>query len=103
LVVNIAYSSQSSGITYYNDGSNIVGYSNYIIIRSKMSDPATGSVVPTTFGLLSNTNNNTFLGTLCPTALSGGRLINLSHQVSLVFRVITRDLDPTTRLRPDNM
>jgi hypothetical protein len=103
LVVAIAYSNLSGGTTYYNDGSNIVGYSNYIIIRSKMTDPATGSVVPDTFGKLATAANNTFLNSLCPTSISGGRLINLSHQVSLVFRVITRDLDPTTRIRPDNM
>lgn len=103
LVVSIGYSGQSGPTTYYYDGSNIVGYSNYIIIRSKMSDPASGSVVPDTFGRLSSSNNNTFLNTLCATAISAGRLINLSHQVNLVFRVITRDLDPTTRLRPDNM
>ena len=103
LVVAIAYSNLSGGTTFYNDGSNIVGYSNYIIIRSKMTDPATGSVVPDTFGKLATAANNTFLNSLCPTSISGGRLINLSHQVSLVFRVITRDLDPTTRIRPDNM
>ena len=98
LVVQIAY----SGATY-TDGANSVGYANYIIIRSKMVDPTTGSTSVDTFGKLGSTANNTFLTTLTPTDAATGRLINLSHQTTLVFRVITRDLDPTTRLRPDNV
>lgn len=100
LVVEIAYS--AAGPTY-TDGANAVGYANYIIIRSKMVDPTTGSTAVDTFGKLDGTANNTFLNTLTPTDGATGRLINLSHQTTLVFRVITRDLDPTARLRPDNV
>lgn len=86
------------------DGPNSVGYANCIIVRSKMADPTTGSTSVSTFGNLGAAANQTFLNTLyTTTTLSGGRLINLSHQTTLVFRVITRDLDATTRLRPDNM
>ena len=99
LVVQIAY---SSGLTF-TDGANAVGYANYIIIRSRMVDPTTGSTAVDTFGKLDTTTNNTFLDTLSATDGATGRLINLSHQTTLVFRVITRDLDPTTRLRPDNI
>jgi hypothetical protein len=97
LVVQIAYS--GAGPTY-TDGPNSVGYANYIIIRSKMADPTTGSTSVGTFG---NIANATFLPTLTPTDGATGRLINLSHQTTLVFRVITRDLDATARLRPDNV
>jgi hypothetical protein len=68
-----------------------------------MSDPLKGGTDPDTFGRLDSTANNAFLSTLTATDGIAGRLINLSHQTTLVFRVITRDLDPTTRLRPDNM
>jgi hypothetical protein len=100
LVVQIAYSSAGPA---YTDGANSVGYANYIIIRSKMVDPTTGSTAVDTFGKLDAGANQTFLNTLTSTDGATGRLINLSHQTTLVFRVITRDLDPTTRLRPDNI
>lgn len=105
LVVGIARTqiTPSDATVYYKDGPNIVGYANYIIIRSKMKDPVLGFTDPDTFGLLNNSDNNTFLNTLCPTGVQTGRLLNLSHQTTLVFRVITRDLDPTTRIRPDNL
>jgi hypothetical protein len=100
IVVQIGYESPSNTFV---DGVNSVGYANFIIIRSKMVDPTTGSTSPDTFGKLSGSDNNTFLGTLTDTNGATGRLINLSHQTTLVFRVITRDLDPSARLRPDNV
>lgn len=100
VVVQIAY---QSGATAVSDGANSVGYANYIIIRTRMTDPSKGSTTPDTFGRLGSTANNTFLNTLTSTNGATGRLINLSHQTTLVFRVITRDLDPSTRIRPDNM
>jgi len=100
IVVQIGYENPSST---FIDGVNSVGYANFIIIRSKMVDPTTGSTSPDTFGKLSGSDNNTFLGTLTDTNGATGRLINLSHQTTLVFRVITRDLDPSARLRPDNV
>jgi hypothetical protein len=100
LVVQIAY--ESPALTFV-DGQNSVGYANYIIIRSKMVDPTTGSTAVDTFGKLANAANNTFLDTLSTSDGATGRLINLSHQTTLVFRVITRDLDSTARLRPDNV
>ena len=103
LVVGVGYSSLSGSSIYYNDGANIVGYCNYIIIRSKMKDPTLGFTQPDTFGLLASSANNTFLNTLCTANLAAGRLINISHQTTLVFRVITRDLDSTARIRPDNL
>jgi len=100
IVVQIAYESAANTFT---DGVNSVGYANYIIIRSKMTDPTTGSTAVDTFGKLGSTANNAFLNTLTATNGATGRLINLSHQTTLVLRVITRDLDSTSRLRPDNV
>ena len=36
-------------------------------------------------------------------SLTSGRLINLNHQVQIILRVITRDMDAAARLRPDNL
>jgi hypothetical protein len=56
--------------------------------------------------------NSTLSGQINPATLSAsnpgpgftkGRALNLNHQVQLIFRVITRDMDSSTRLRPDNM
>jgi hypothetical protein len=103
LVVGVGYTTTGGSSVFYNDGANIVGFCNYIIIRSKMKDPTLGFTQPDTFGLLANSANNTFLNTLCTANLAAGRLINISHQTTLVFRVITRDLDSTARIRPDNL
>lgn len=104
LVVGVAYNRRSAlGVSYYTDGNNTVGYANYIIIQSRFNDPTTGSVLPTVFGGLSSSANDTFLSNLCGNKLTAGKFINLSHQTHLVFRVITRDLDSTSRLRPDNL
>jgi hypothetical protein len=101
LVVQIAY---VTGTGFVRDGPNQVGYSNVIIIRSKMTDPTTGATTPANFGGSSsaNTTLQTNLNTTATTPFTGS-LINLSHQTTLVFRVITRDLDPAARLRPDNV
>ena len=68
-----------------------------------MNDPTTGSVTPVNYGSLSSANNITFLSKLCGNTLTAGRLLNLSHQTHFVFRIITRDMDSTSRLRPDNL
>lgn len=104
LVVGVAYNRRSAaGVSYYTDGNNTVGYANYIIIQSRFNDPTTGSILPTVFGGLNSAGNDTFLSGLCGNKLTAGKFINLSHQTHLVFRVITRDLDSTSRLRPDNL
>jgi hypothetical protein len=103
IVIGIAYIRTAGGVDFYTDGSNLVGYSQYIIIQSKFNDPATGSITAATFGNLNDADNNTFLQNLCTNTLTNGRLINLSHQTHLVFRIITRDMDSTSRLRPDNL
>ena len=101
LVVQIA--SVTSGGSM-RDGPNEVGYANVVIIRSKMVDPTTGSTSPVNFGGSSAANSTlqTNLNTASTTPFTGS-FINLSHQTTLVFRVITRDLDSTARLRPDNV
>uniref|UniRef100_A0A6C0K6P2 Uncharacterized protein n=1 Tax=viral metagenome TaxID=1070528 RepID=A0A6C0K6P2_9ZZZZ len=82
------------------NGSNKLGYSNFIIIRNNFSDSDLKDK-----GLSTPVALNTALGDFISVTpgVSTGRLLNTSHQVQLVFRVITRDLDSTTKIRPDNM
>jgi len=103
LVIGTAWSTRVGNKIYFKDGWNQVGYSKYIIIQSRMNDPTTGSILPTVYGGLSSANNATFLSKLRSNTLTAGRLINLSHQTHFVFRIITRDMDSTSRLRPDNL
>ena len=103
LVIGTAWSTRVGNKVYFKDGWNQVGYSKYIIIQSRMNDPTTGSILPTVYGGLSSANNATFLSKLRSNTLTAGRLINLSHQTHFVFRIITRDMDSTSRLRPDNL
>ncbi len=104
VVVDIAQTYVVSTTTYFKDGSNKQGYSNWIIIRNDFADPTTGSVA-----LKSWATNSTLLSALekdsgtGPGFSSGGRLLNLSHQIQVIFRVITRDMDSATRIRPDNL
>ena len=100
--MNIGYYNGSVFIT----GTNSVGYANYIIVDARYNDPTKGYTTVSPFGGFAT---NTFAGTLLSGAIpasgiiSSGRLINLSHQTQVVFRVITRDMDAATRLRPDNL
>jgi len=84
------------------DGLNKAGYANVLIVRGPYGDPTTGSIFPSYFG--GSTGTQDTLGTsLKTTTFTSGKLINLTHQTSLVLRVITRELDPTARVRPDNL
>jgi len=102
LVVNIGYYNGSAYIT----GTNSVGYANYIIIDARYNDPTKGYTSVSPFGGVAS---DTFAGTLLSGSvpanniIQSGRLINLSHQTQFVFRVITRDMDAASRLRPDNL
>ena len=81
---------------------NKVGYANCILIQNQYTNPTTGSVTPYQFGGPSGNIGSSL--TSPPTALAvPRRLINLSRQTQLVFRVITREMDPGSGLRPDNL
>jgi hypothetical protein len=95
LVCDIGY---IDGLGNLVDGWNSVGYSNIIIIRSKQIDPTTGSESPDIFGPTQVSSEYA----LTQGVLSG-RIINLSHQIQLVFRIVTRELDSNSYVRPDNL
>ena len=85
--------------TTYHDGANSVGYANCIVINARYNDPTSGSTDLMPFGPSINEFmfENTF--NLCDPR----RVINLSRQIQLVFRIITREMDGSAYLRPDNL
>jgi hypothetical protein len=97
IVVNTAYSNASTTVL---DGTNTVGYANFIIIQARYQDPSTGSTALKLFG-----QNNEITGILNSFGIafqSPCRLINLNKQLNLVFRIITREMDSLPQIRPDN-
>ena len=90
------------------DGRNAAGYCNVIIIRSRFNDPTTGSTYRTDayFGG-SLAGENTLAAALntpaSEPAQTGCALINFSRQTHFVLRIITRDMDSGSNLRPDNV
>jgi hypothetical protein len=83
------------------DGPNAVGYCNYIVVDTRYSDPTTGLTTVNPFG--GSTATSIALETaMSSVTFTGARLINLSKQTQLTFRVITRDMDSTTRIRANN-
>ena len=99
MVVATAYIKTST--TSLELGSNDAGYARFIIVRGKFGDPTTGSISVDPYGKAAdNTALSTFLKT---NIFTSGRLINLSHQTQLIFRIVTRDYDSSSLMRPDNL
>jgi len=97
LVVSTGYTNSS----VYTDGPNSVGYCNFIVLESRFNDPTTGSTTIMPFGG-TNPSSQSLESAINNINFSATRLINLSKQVQLTFRVITRDMDSATRIRPNN-
>jgi hypothetical protein len=88
--------------TIVTDTPNNANYCNLIVLQNRFVDPTTGTVAVNPFGG-SGALNNTFESALATVSnLTGARLINMTKQVQLTFRVITRDMDSGTRIRPNN-
>ena len=115
LVADVGYSSTSltsgpsGGVPNIIIGANSTGYCNYIIVRGKFVDPTTGNTSTATLGNIQDLTIGTtpvsgsFTAFLSGNKLTSGRLINQSHQVQVALRVITREMDATSVLRPDNL
>lgn len=98
MVVGTAYNTSTTTIS---DGSNDAGYARFIIVRSKFGDPTLGLTAVSPFG---SAADNTVLSTyLKAHTFTTGRLINISHQTQLIFRIVTRDYDSSALVRPDNL
>ena len=104
-VVSVGYVNDAGAVV---DGRNVSGYCNVIVLRNRFDDPSTGSVGrgSSFFGGDSG-SENTFAGKLDNGTLepdsSGAALINLSRQTHFVLRIITRDFDASSNIRPDNV
>ena len=91
------------------DDYNTAGYCKYIIVRGKYYDPTLGNTGISPYGNQIDSSGNPDNSSIATDMLSGftaikpGRLINLSKQTQLIFRVITRDYDSTSLVRPDNL
>lgn len=101
-VVAIAYTDG----TYIRDGRNDAGYCNVVILRSRFVDPSSGAVTRDYF-CGGSENETTLAGYLDTPNIepdqTGAALINMSRQTHLVLRLITRDMDSTSNIRPDNV
>jgi hypothetical protein len=84
-----------------SDGHNSVGYANWIIIQNRHVDPATGATGLDYFtgSLIGDAAFGSFLAGF---PQSGGAL-NLSRQVQLSIRIITREYDLVSKVRADNV
>jgi hypothetical protein len=89
--------------SFLDDGSNQVGYCRYIIIRGKFQDPTTGATAVAPYGGMVNNVGVASDMVSGSTRIIPGRLINLSKQTQFIFRVITREYDSASLVRPDNL
>ena len=102
IVVGTGYSSDTTAPYSITDGPNTVGYANYIVIRTRFEDPTTGSTSRSYFGGSSTTEGNVKNRLEVNEPVSSCALLNQNHQSHFVLRIITREMDPTSNLRPDN-
>jgi hypothetical protein len=80
---------------------NSIGYANLIVLQNSFASPTTGQTGYYRFGGASGELKLALAaGSL---VAAPNRFINQSRQTQLVFRVITREMDPVAQLRPDNM
>jgi hypothetical protein len=108
VVVGTAYgtwTADTSAPVSVTDGANDCGYANFIIIRNRFAAPTeTGECEIDYFA--GNTGLEAEFAEqvrIYPSANQQGGVLNLSRQVQLTLRVITRDMDSASNLRPDNV
>ena len=96
-VIGTAYSDGPTG--HVVDGYNSVGYANWIVIRNRFQNPANGGVGLDYF---SSDQDIVLANELVGYPQTGG-ILNLSRQVQLSIRVITREYDLVSNVRSDNV
>ena len=106
IVVGIGYYDASSGA--FVDGWNDCGYANTVILRNRFVDPTTGVCARYLWTGAAGTETTLAdeMAAYNAGATAGyqrGGILNLSRQVQLFLRVITRDVDPGSSTRPDNV
>lgn len=84
------------------DGHNAFGYANWIIIRNRFTD-ASVTGTPSRYLFAGTTAAEATFATAMAAAAATGGVLNLNRQVQLFLRVVTRDMDAATNIRPDNV
>jgi hypothetical protein len=104
IVCGIGYSKDTVIPITVTDGPNSVGYANFIIIRSRFQDPTTGSTGRNYFGGGADSTNEDLIKVRLDNNIPSGpcALLNANHQSHFVLRLITREMDSLSNLRPDN-
>lgn len=82
---------------------NAIGYANLIVLQNSFASPTTGQTGYYRFGGASGNLGTALVNSATSLVAAPNRFINQSRQTQLVFRVITREMDPVAQLRPDNM
>ena len=102
-LIAIGYTGDSGSTDPYTitDGANSAGYANILIFRNPHVDPTTGSTAVLPYG--GQANNDALATSLKAETFTLAKCINLTHQTNVVLRIITRELDPAARVRPDNL
>ncbi len=114
LVVSVGWIDLTTSPDTITAGFNKAGYANYIVIQcpfvniNSVSQVSGGAATPSytpnvkPFGGTASANS-ALATTLQTTTFTSGKVLNLSHQTHVVLRVITREMDPTMRVRTDNL
>jgi len=103
IIVGTAYDTLPASPSFaVSDNTNASGYANILIIRSRFNDPTTGSFSRNFFGGNSTLEGNVKTSLQTQANITGAALINTNRQSHFVLRIITREMDPTSNLRPDN-
>ncbi len=86
-------------------GANDCGYANLIVIRTRFQDPTTPGICQPDY-FTGTYAGDVALGAelaLYPPSYQDGGVINLSRQVQIALRIITREPDIASSIRPDNV
>jgi len=101
-VVGIAYSTDPTNLAIVSDGPNSVGYANWIIIRNRFKDPAIDGATGLDYFSGSGSDDAQLGADMIGYPQTGG-ILNLSRQVQLSIRIITREYDLVSNVRADNV
>lgn len=103
VVVGFAHTVDASGTpVIVADNANASGYANWIIIRNHFDAQVAGTTARYLFAG-SSAAEEAFADNLLSYTGQAGGLINLSRQVQLFLRIVCRDMDSATNIRPDNV
>lgn len=97
-VIGAAYGTSATSL---KDGHNSVGYANWIIIQNRYADPVTGATGLNYF--TGSSSGDAALSTFLKGFPQSGGVLNLSRQVQLSIRIITREYDLVSNVRADNV